>query len=300
MDRPTSETDRPAPTRAAPEGGVAGRAPDAVTLTDVVQDYPGAPGVIDVASLVVADHPARAEFDVLMGPSGCGKSTLLRYIAGLQNPTKGAVLIRGQEQRATRHGPLLPVAMVFQHPTVMPWLTAHQNVVLALRLAEVDEAERDRAADELLERVGIRERRDALATVPLLSGGQLRRLEIARALAGVRRPGSTRVLVLDEPFTGLDAASKLGVQTLLREVWREHELTVILTTHDPREAVYLGDRVHVLASSPGRVRAVVEVDALYGGPFPTDREPDLRSTATFARLVTDTEALVASPLPPRG
>ena len=72
------------------------------------------------------------------------------------------------------------------------------------------------------------------------------------------------------------------------------------TTHDPREAVYLGDRVHVLASSPGRVRAVVEVDALYGGPFPTDREPDLRSTATFARLVTDTEALVASPPPPRG
>ena len=269
--------------------------PDAVALEGIVQDYPGAPGVIDMPRFVVTDHPVRAEFDVLMGPSGCGKSTVLRYVAGLQNPTRGTVTIRGQEQKATRHGPRLPVAMVFQHPTVMPWLTAHQNVTLALRLAEVDAAERDGLADELLERVGIRVRRDALATVPLLSGGQLRRLEIARALASVRRPRSTRVLVLDEPFTGLDAASKLGVQTLLREIWEENELTVILTTHDPREAVYLGDRVHVMASSPGRVRAVVEVDALYGGPFPTDRGPDVRSTATFARLATDAETLVAAP-----
>ena len=269
--------------------------PAAIALEGIVQDYPGAPGVIDMPRFVVTDHPVRAEFDVLMGPSGCGKSTILRYIAGLQNPTQGSVTIRGKEQRATRHGPLLPVAMVFQHPTVMPWLTAHQNVTLALRLAEVPASEQNALADGLLERVGIKERRDALATVPLLSGGQLRRLEIARALASVRRPGSTRVLVLDEPFTGLDAASKLGVQTLLREVWEENELTVILTTHDPREAVYLGDRVHVLASDPGRVRDVIEVDALYGGPFPTDRDASIRSTATFARLVTDAEGLISAP-----
>ncbi len=279
------------PAPPAPEATV----PDAIVLDGVVQDYPGAPGVIELPRFAVRDHPVRPEFDVLMGPSGCGKSTILRYIAGLQNPTRGTVTIRGQEQRATRHGPRLPVAMVFQHPTVMPWLTAHQNVTLALRLAEVPDAQQDALADGLLERVGIRERRDALATVPLLSGGQLRRLEIARALASVRRPQSTRVLVLDEPFTGLDAASKLGVQTLLKEVWEENELTVVLTTHDPREAVYLGDRVHVLAASPGRVRDVVEVDALYGGPFPTDRGPDIRSTATFARLVTDAEELISAP-----
>ena len=269
--------------------------PPAIELLGIVQDYPGVKGILDVGQFVVTDYGSRGEFDVLMGPSGCGKSTLLRYVAGLQNPTAGTVRIRGQEQRATRHGPLLPVAMVFQHSTVFPWRTAHANVVLALELAGVEAPSRATLADELLDRVGILARRDALATAPLLSGGQLRRLEIARALAGARRPNSARVLLLDEPFTGLDAASKLGVQLLLREIWTELELTILLTTHDPREAVYLGDRVHVLSANPGRIRETVDVDELYGGPFPTARDPELRATATFARLTSRAETLVSAP-----
>jgi sulfonate transport system ATP-binding protein len=193
--------------------------------------------------LAVAEH----EFLSLVGTSGCGKSTLLRIVSGLERPSAGQVRL---EQRPVT-GPSSDVAMVFQEPRLMPWLTVRDNVRLAL--IGLSKSEQNALIEEALEKVGLSDAADALPRQ--LSGGMAQRAAIARAL--VRRP---RILLLDEPFSGLDSFTRLKLQNHLSALWQAAAFTLILVTHDVEEAVVLSDRVIVMHGQPGRIHRAVAID----------------------------------------
>ncbi|MDT0268995.1 ATP-binding cassette domain-containing protein [Streptomyces sp. DSM 44915] len=186
----------------------------------------------------------RDEFLVVVGPSGSGKSTLLRILAGLE-PLDAGTLAR--PDRPTAEGPPPPIGVVFQQPLLYPWLTVRQNIALGQRYR----ANRDRfdatAVDELLDRLGLDGLGDAWPDQ--LSGGQAQRVAVARAV--VVRPD---ILLLDEPFSALDPATRATLQDWLREIVAALGLTVVLVTHDVDEALYLGRRIALLDGS-GRVAA---------------------------------------------
>lgn len=213
-------------------------------------------------------------FCAVVGPSGCGKSTLLRLLAGLETCSDGVV-----ETDATAPG---DVAMVFQSPTLLPWLSARDNVDLPLRLLHrADPA----AADAALARVGLA---DATRLKPAaLSGGMAMRVSLARALAT-----QPRLLLLDEPFAALDALTRRALADDLLGVWLDRRPTIVFVTHDVEEAVYLAERVVVLSRGPGQAVATFET----GAPAPRPRgwraEAPFRTTV---EAVTDALAQHAGP-----
>jgi NitT/TauT family transport system ATP-binding protein len=216
-------------------------------------------------------------FVSLVGPSGCGKSTLLRMIAGLIPPTRGAVLLGG----AVVSKPLPEIGIAFQRPVLLPWLTVRGNIALP---AELDgrQSKADIAAkvDALLEMVRLP---GSGARMPgELSGGMQQRVAIARAL--MSDPG---VLLMDEPFGALDAMTREHLNDELLEIWARDQPTVVFVTHDIPEAVYLSDRVLVMAANPGRVIADIAV------PLPRPRDAMTRLHPEFARLGADIRALIA-------
>ncbi|GAA0584203.1 ABC transporter ATP-binding protein [Caenispirillum bisanense] len=213
---------------------------------------------LDSVSLSVAP----GEIVAIVGGSGCGKSTLLRLIAGLENPSIGAVRLNGQVITAPRP----EVGLVFQEPRLMPWLTIRDNV--AFGLAHLPKAEQRRRADEALARVGLAQ--FAGGWPRELSGGMAQRAALARAL--VTRP---EVLLLDEPFSALDAFTRNDLQEHLLDLWRWYQPTLILVTHDIEEALFLADRVVVMQPRPGRVRTEVR---------PGLSRPRDRTTLEFQRL----------------
>ena len=240
----------------------AGRQP-AVTLTGVSKRYGTGPRsvlALDQVSLTVD----RGEFVCLIGASGCGKSTLLSVVAGLDPATSGQVAVGGR------------VAMMFQEPGLLPWLTAGANVELALRARKVPRDDRRRRADELLKLV----RLDGFgAKRPHeLSGGMRQRVALARALAQ-----DADVLLMDEPFGALDAMTRDLLHDELERICAEQTLTVLFVTHNVREAVRLGDRVIVLSSRPGRV-----IDQY---PVPTDGPRGINTAENAALANTITERL---------
>ena len=180
----------------------------------------------------------RGERVAIVGTSGCGKSTLLRIVGGLETASSGSVLLDG---RAVE-GPCRDVGLVFQEPRLMPWLSVVENV--AFGLAEKPRRERARLSREALERVGLENFSDALPRQ--LSGGMAQRVAIARAL--VTRPS---VLLLDEPFSALDAFTRVKLQDHLLDLWRAEQPTMLFVTHDIEEALVLADRVVVLMGRPG-------------------------------------------------
>jgi NitT/TauT family transport system ATP-binding protein len=214
------------------------RAPHAVALRNVTKSFGNAPRVLDGIDLEVRP----GEFVCLVGASGCGKSTLLSMVAGLEDPTAGTVHHHGNA-----------AALMFQEPALFPWLTAGQNVELALRLRGVPRGARRLEAERLLSLV----RLDGLAKkrVHELSGGMRQRVALARALAQ-----DSSVLLMDEPFAALDAITRDALHEELTRVWAEVGLTVLFVTHNVREAVRLGQRVVLLSSKPGRVAAEWDVD----------------------------------------
>ncbi|MBB4904683.1 ABC transporter ATP-binding protein [Actinophytocola algeriensis] len=190
---------------------------------------------------------APGEFVCLLGASGCGKTTVLNLVAGLDAPSAGEI-----ELNTSRP------AVMFQEAALMPWLTASRNVELPLRLAGVKRADRRARASELLELVrlaGVGDKRPHE-----LSGGMRQRVALARALASAVDGDGNSLLLMDEPFSALDAITRDVLQSELLRIWRATETAVLFVTHDVREAVRLGQRVVLLSSRPGRVVQEWHVD----------------------------------------
>ena len=183
----------------------------------------------------------------VVGPSGCGKSTLLRILCGLEQQYNGHAAVKGTPV----DGPSDGVGIVFQEPRLLPWLTVRQNVRFGLHAPHREKQER---ADTLIRKVGLEGFEEALPKQ--LSGGMAQRVAIARALAP--RPAA---LLLDEPFSALDAFTRMQLQDHVLRIWRSLETTLLLVTHDVEEAVYMSDRIVVLeGQQPGTVRSVVPVE----------------------------------------
>ena len=208
------------------------------------------------------------EFLTLVGPSGSGKSTILDLVAGLARPTSGQILVDGRE--VTGPGP--DRSVVFQQYTLLPWRTAQANVEFALEaVGPLSRRQRAERAREKLDLVGLTEFADRYPHE--LSGGMRQRVAIARSLS--YEPG---VLLMDEPFGALDAQTRERLQQELLSIWQRTNTTILFITHDIEEAVYLGQRVAVLSSRPGTVRATVDIH-LEGR---SEADVDVRGTREFA------------------
>jgi NitT/TauT family transport system ATP-binding protein len=192
---------------------------------------------------------AAGEFLCLVGPSGCGKSTLLSILAGFTTADSGEVLVDGRPVE----GPGPDRGVLFQTPTLFPWLTTRQNVLYGPRARGALTSEVREEADELLETVGLTDFADAYPHE--LSGGMRHRAAFARVL--INHP---RVLLMDEPFGALDAITRAGMQRFLLELWQRQRTTIVFVTHDVEEATLLGDRVSVLSGRPGRTKAVIDIE----------------------------------------
>jgi NitT/TauT family transport system ATP-binding protein len=201
-------------------------------------------------SLDILDKPGVGEIVVFLGPSGCGKSTILKAIAGLLTPTQGEILVEGRpvEDVGRDRG------MVFQTYTSFGWLTVRDNLEYGLRLQGVPKAERAARSDKYLKSIGLAEFADRYPKD--LSGGMKQRVAIARTL--INQP---KVVLMDEPFGALDPQTRWGMQSLLLEVSRSEDNTILFVTHDVSEAVYLADTVYVLSSRPARILHKVDVPA---------------------------------------
>lgn len=200
------------------------------------------------------------EFAVVVGPSGCGKSTLLNIVAGLERETEGQALIGGRRIQ----GPGADRGMVFQSYTLFPWLTVRKNVEFGLRIKGIPTAERADIARRYLSLVGLGEFENSLPSE--LSGGMKQRTAIARVLAN-----KPEMLLMDEPFGALDAQTRLQLQDLTLDVWREEKATVLFITHDIDEAILLADNVYVMSRRPGRIVEKITVDI----PRPRDHRTTL-------------------------
>jgi NitT/TauT family transport system ATP-binding protein len=215
------------------------------------------------------------QFVCVVGASGSGKSTLLSIVAGLIAPTSGTVTLAG----APVTGPGPERGLVCQSGAVYPWRTVERNIAFGLELLPLSRSERKARVDWYLAETGLEPFRRSLPKQ--LSGGQRQRVAIARALAC-----EPEVLLLDEPFGALDVQTKEDMQVFLRSVWHDTGTTVLMVTHDVEEAVFLSQRVIVLASDPGRVAADVQVD------LPADRDLSTKRTPEFLSLRADVEDLV--------
>jgi len=232
-------------------------------LRDVEVEYGAGPALGPLSLKIGA-----GETVALVGPSGCGKSTALRLLAGLEAPTRGTVT------RAAGRG---ETAVVFQAPTLAPWLSARANVALPLELAGVAKAEAHQRAGEALARVGLA---GAEAKRPVqLSGGMAMRVSLARAL--VTEP---KLLLLDEPFAALDEITRRVLADDVLALWAASRPAIVFVTHNVEEAVYMASRVVVLSRGPGRIAADLAVE----GAMP--RPPHFRTEAAFratAEAVSD-------------
>ena len=189
------------------------------------------------------------EFLVVIGPSGCGKSTLLMLLAGLEMPTSGTIIYNGEPIV----GPDADRSLIFQQPSLFPWLSAIDNVAFGLLLRGVGRKERRRRAEEFLRQVGLRT--FAHKHPHELSGGMQQRAAIARALCL-----GADVLLMDEPFAALDVQTRFQMQSFLLDIWQGSGKTVVFVTHHIDEAVYLADRVIILTARPGRLLDSVNID----------------------------------------
>jgi NitT/TauT family transport system ATP-binding protein len=209
---------------------------------------------------------AEGEFLVVAGPSGCGKSTLLDLLGGLSRPTAGRILLDGEEIT----GPALDRGIVFQQYALFPWRTALRNVEFGLEAKGLSRRERTAVARSHLDLVGLTGFEDRYPHE--LSGGMKQRVAIARSLAY-----DPDVLLMDEPFAALDAQTRDSLQDELLRIWKRTGKTVVFITHGIDEAVYLGQRVAVMTSRPGRIKEIVDIDL-----GSRDEIEDLRSTPEFA------------------
>jgi NitT/TauT family transport system ATP-binding protein len=236
-------------------------------LEDVEVDYSGRGRALGPFSLTLAP----GEIVALVGPSGCGKSTAMRLLAGLETPSRGKVV------RTTGRG---ETAVVFQAPTLAPWLSARANAALPLELAGVRGAEAERRADEALARVGLKGAETARPAQ--LSGGMAMRVSLARAL--VTGP---RLLLLDEPFAALDEITRRTLADDVLKLWAAWKPAIVFVTHNVEDAVYMASRVVVMTPGPGRTAGDIAVT----GALP--RPDGFRSTQEFRATAERVSQLLA-------
>ena len=231
MRRPLSQIDTaaPLPQRAA------------IRIRDLYKDFGGLIA-IDGVSVDIA----QGEFFMIVGPSGCGKTTLLRILAGLESVTAGVIEI----ETPTSSRPVN--SMIFQGDSIFPWMTVWNNAAYGLKMRRVPAATIKEIVGHYLARTGLTRFADYYPYQ--LSGGMRQRVAIARAFAN-----DPEILLMDEPFSALDAQNKLLLQEELLRIWEEHKKTVVFITHSVDEAVFLGDRIMVMTAQPGKVKTFVQV-----------------------------------------
>jgi NitT/TauT family transport system ATP-binding protein len=245
-----------------------------IELRGIDQSYDGGKHyIIKDLDFVIEDKPNQGQFVVILGMSGSGKSTILRYVAGLQEPTSGTVLIKGKPVGKDNR-----VSMVFQQYSSLPWMTVLENVGLALKFQGKEKPERDAKAMELIELVGLKGHEKKYAQYPTLSGGQLQRVAIARSLAA-----NSEILLMDEPFGALDIKTRLQMQDLLTSIWTKFQTTILFVTHDISEAVYLADDIYIMKSAPSKFVEHIHVD------LPFNRTRDIKRDPRFVELVREVE-----------
>ena len=245
-----------------------------IELENVSLTYPGRNGPVQAlegTSLSVR----RGEFAAVVGPSGCGKSTLMKLVTGLVHPTQGQVRVNGDVVK----GPVKLAGMAFQNANQLPWRTVIENILLPLEIVEPyrsnfrsHKAEYRARAEALLATVGLSGFADRFPWE--LSGGMQQRASLCRAI--IHEPS---LLMLDEPFAALDAFTREELWCVLRDVWQRLGFTVILVTHDLREAAFLADTIHVMSARPGRIIQSRTVE------FARPRSLDLCYEPPFSELV---------------
>lgn len=219
-----------------------------ITAHNVRKEFVDAKGETVIALNNVNADIVPGEFICLIGPSGCGKSTFLRLIAGLIKPTEGEIYLDGE--KITKPG--YERGLVFQDPTLFPWLNIHDNIAFGLKARHIYN-EKKKEVKEFIHLVNLDGFEKALPHH--LSGGMAQRAGLARAL--VNHP---KVLLLDEPFGALDAFTRMNMQDELLRIWKERGTTMIMVTHDVDEAVYLSDRIFVMTPRPAKIETVIKVD----------------------------------------
>ncbi|MGH2340365.1 ABC transporter ATP-binding protein [Segnochrobactraceae bacterium EtOH-i3] len=254
-----------------------------IRFRDVAQVFPAGDGRSITALEGVDFEIGRHEFLAVLGPSGCGKSTLLRLIAGLIRPSSGSVEIFGREVTEPRD----EIGIVFQRPTLLPWFDVLGNVTFPMRhkYGRVTAAETARARD-LLELVGLKDFEKK--RIDELSGGMQQRVGIARAL--LLDPD---ILLMDEPFSALDALTRDEMSFELLRIWSERPKTVLFITHSIPEALLLSDRVIVMSPRPGRVREVIDVPLARPRSMETFADPNFTRLANHIRERLFTKPAVA-------
>jgi len=242
-----------------------------VNINQVYEDHGNRNVVFKDFNLDIKDIKEQGQFITIMGKSGCGKSTLLRYISGLQKPTSGDVYIYGKKRTDKDRIP-----MVFQQYTSFEWKTVLQNVALPLVLKGVPQEEANEKAMEMIKIVGLDGHEKKWAKYPILSGGQLQRVAIARNL--VVNP---QILLMDEPFGALDTVTRKQIQLFLRSIFENAKLdpTVIFVTHSESEAVFLSTDIYILDSGPASIRHHYEID------LPPRRDDSVRYSHEFTEYV---------------
>ena len=271
--------------------------PDIVELKGMTQKY-GDKVIIEDLDFLAEKDPEKGVFKVILGPSGCGKSTLLRYIAGLQKPTSGEILINGKPREDKDH-----VGMVFQKYSSFPWKSVEENVYYGLSVKNtwfdwvlnkarrilnketkefVGKKEMKARAKKMIKTVGLEGHEHKYAQYPTLSGGQLQRVAIARSLLS-----TPDILLMDESFGALDVPTRLQMQDMLVEIWEELHPTIILITHDIQEAVYLADDIYIMSHAPSKIVHHIDVASV----LPYNRK-GIKRDPKFMKLVHDVEDLM--------
>ncbi|WP_180355897.1 ABC transporter ATP-binding protein [Aliirhizobium smilacinae] len=244
-----------------------------VSIDDVDMRYGGADGTLAVSGLTM--RVGKGDFAAVVGPSGCGKSTLMKLVTGLHIPQVGTVIVAGQHVTQ----PISIVGMAFQNPTMLPWRTTLENILLPLEIVEkhrhrlrANKKEYIEKAEHLLELVGLK---GFGAKFPWqLSGGMQQRANLCRAL--IHEP---ELLMLDEPFGALDAFTREELWCVIRDLHAAQGVTIVLVTHDLREAAFLADKIFVMSARPGRILKEHRV------PFERPRDLEIMYESRFNDLV---------------
>ncbi|MFN8283732.1 MAG: ABC transporter ATP-binding protein [Chitinophagales bacterium] len=249
--------------------------PIIIELKNVSQTYDnGKTVIIKDFNFIVRDNPIAGQFVAILGKSGCGKSTILRYISGLQAPTQGEILIDNKPINDNTDR----IGMVFQQYSSMPWYTVFENISLPLKFKGTPDKEIKQKVTEMIEFVGLKGHENKYATSPVLSGGQLQRVAIARSLIS-----NPKIVLMDEPFGALDVNTRLQMQDLLLQIWAKYQSTIVFITHDISEAVYLSNDIYIMASNPGRIVEHIEVN------LPKARTREVKRDKTYLDLVFQIE-----------